>query len=261
MEGSTRPYQVQSVHRAISIMKLLADSEPMKVSDIARAIETPKTTCFMILQTLEQSHIVIRTDDNKYRIGHGIYDFVFGDDFMNGLRQVGDAVLLELANDLDMTVHMAVRQGNETLYVLKRESPGFVQFNTHVGQRHLLHLTSVGKAILMGMSDNEIKKLLPREHFTPKTEFTIKTPEQLLQQIADFRKMGYTIEDEEGEYGVRCVGAPIIDSRGRTIGAISVTELKSKLPDRRFEEVGGHLMKAAEMIARNLEIHRFKLPQ
>ena len=261
MEESTRQYQVQSVHRAISIMKLLANSEPMKVSDIARAIQTPKTTCFMILQTLEQENIVVRSEDNKYQIGQGIYDFVFGDDFMNRLKQVGEPILQELALSLDMTTHLAVRQGVETIYVLKQESPGFIQFNTHVGQRHMLHLTSVGKAILMGLHDNEIVKTISQEHFVPRTEYTITSPEELLKQIREFRDRGYSIEDEEGEYGIRCVGAPLVDSRGRTIGAISVTELKSRLPDHRFDEVGRLIKDAASNLTRNLEVHHFKVPQ
>lgn len=256
-----RQYQVQSVHRAIAIVKLLANSEPMKVSDIARAISTPKTTCFMILQTLEQENIVVRSDDNKYRVGQGIYDLVYGDDYVNVLRQAGDPILQELAASMEMTTHLAVREGLETIYVLKRESLGFFQFNTHVGQRHLLHLTSVGKAILMSLGDNEILELIPQEFYAPKTPNTIASPEQLLDQVREFRNKGYTTEDEEGEYGVRCVGAPIIDSKGRTVGAISVTELKSRLPDNRYEEVGRLVIEAAAKLARNLEMHHFKIPQ
>lgn len=246
------------MHRAIAILKLLANSDPMTVSEIARAIQTPKTTCFMILQTLEKEEMVCRTIDNKYKTGQGIFDFVFGNDFVGLLRRAGEPILQEFAAAEEKTVHLAVRQGLETIYVVKAESQGFVQFNTHVGQRHMLHLTSVGKSILMGMDDEEILQLIPREQFQLKTDFTITSPEKLLEQIREFRNKGYATEDEEGEYGIRCVGVPVVDSKGRTLAAISVTELKSKLPDSKYDEVGRMLAETAAKLVRSLEMSRFQ---
>lgn len=249
-------YLVQSVRRAIAILKLLSDSEPMTVSEIGRALDTPKTTCFMILHTLEHEGLIDKHADNKYTISHGVYDLIFGNAYLNVLRDVGTPIAHELSESTGMTVHLAVRQGLETVYIVKAEGPGFVQFNTHVGQRHLLHLTSVGKAILMGLRDEHILNAIPRDLYEAKTEYTITSPEELLKQIQEFRRLGYAIEDEEGEYGVCCLGAPVVDSRGRTVGAFSVTELKSKLPRERFDRIGSLLIEAAAKMANTLEMSR-----
>lgn len=257
MSSAEDMYFVQSVHRAVKILKLLSNSEPMTVSEIGRAIQTPKTTCFMILHTLERDGLVEKLPDNKYRIGQGIYDLIFGTRFVNVLRELGTPIAHQLSERTGMTTHLAIRDGIESVYIVKAEGPGFVQFNTHVGQRHLLHLTSVGKAMLMGMSDRQILDIIPRELYEPRTKYTITSPEQLLEQITSFRDKGYTIEDEEGEYGIRCIGAPVKDSKGRTLGAFSVTELKSKLTEDKFDQIGRMLIEAASQLAKKLELYNF----
>jgi len=260
MQGSAADmYFVQSVRRAIAILRLLSNSGPMTVSEIARAIDAPKTTCFMILYTLEHEGLIDKQPDNRYAISNGIYDLIFGNTYLNILREVGQPIAEQLSEATGMTVHIAVRDGIETVYIVKAEGPGFVQFNTHVGQRHLLHLTSVGKSILMGMSDEQILTIIPRDRYEPKTKYTITSPEQLLSQIQEFRKKGYAIEDEEGEYGICCIGAPIVDSRGRTVGAFSVTELKSKLTQDTFDKIGSMLIEAAAKMASRLEMSRFEI--
>jgi len=251
-------YFVQSVRRAIAILKLLSNSRPMTVSEIGRAIDAPKTTCFMILYTLEHEGLIDKLPDNKYTISQSIYGVIFGHTYLNVLREVGTPIAEQLSEATGMTVHLAVRQGMETVYIAKAEGPGFVQFNTYVGQRHLLHLTSVGKAILMGMSDEQILGIIPRDRYEARTEYTITTPEQLLKQIQEFRKKGYAIDDEEGEYGICCLGAPVIDSQRRTVGAFSVTELKSRLTRDHFDKIGLMLIEATAQMASRLEMSRFE---
>lgn len=252
-------YHVQSVHRAISILRLLSGAEPMSVSELSRHFDIPKTTCFMILQTLEFEGLIEKLNDNKYQIGQGIFELVFGNEHLTKLREIAAPIMQQLSEKLGMTSHLAIKQGIETVYVQKAQGSGFVQFNTHIGQRHLLHLTSVGKAMMMGMPDEQIIRLIPRDRYTAKTEFTITSPEQLLDQIRMFRQKGFAVEDEEGEYGIRCVGAPVVDSRGRTVCALSVTELKNKMPDERFDTVGGMLIEAATLLAGQLELSSYGL--
>lgn len=254
-------YYVQSVHRAIAILRFLSNAKPMTVSELSRQFDIPKTTCFMILQTLEYEGLIEKLEDHKYQISQGIFELVFGNEYLDALRKVGEPVIQKLSEETGMTVHLAIKQGIETVYVLKAQGSGFVQFNTYIGQRHLLHLTSVGKAILMGMQDDRILNLIPRERYTSVTQFTITSPEELLEQIRKFRNIGYAIEDEEGEYGIRCVGAPVIDSKGRTVCGLSVTELKSKMPDECFDEIGRMLIDAAAELAGKLELSGYKLTQ
>lgn len=256
-DSNAKMYLVQSVRRAIAILRLLNHSEPKTVSEISREIDAPKTTCFMILQTLEHEGLIEKIQDNRYQISSGMYDLVIGNEYLNILKELGTPIAQELSLLTGMTVHLAIRQGIESVYIVKADGPGFVQFNTHVGQRHLLHLTSVGKAMLLGMPDDKILKLIPRDRFVQMTEYTISSPEILLKQIQEFRHRGYTIEDEEGEYGIRCIGVPVVDSRGRTIGAFSVTELKNKLPEEKFEAIGQQLKQGASKLARSLELSHF----
>lgn len=256
-EQSPRSYSVQSVHRAIAILKLLTQTSPLSVSEIGRLIDTPKTTCFMILQTLEEENLVTRHEDGKYRIGGGLFELVFGSEYLNALREIGAPLLQELTNLTLMTSHMAVRQDLETVYVAKADAPGYIQFNTYVGQRIPLHLTSVGKTFLMDMDDESIVKLFPDDIFQPRHPNTIMSSKQLVEQIREARRNGYTIEDEEGELGIRCVGAPVKDSRGLIIGAISITSLKERLPASEYARYGEQIKEIAGRLTRDLQVYKW----
>jgi len=258
MEKLSRSYFVQSVHRAIEILKLLSDKSPLTVSEIGRLIQTPKTTCFMILQTLEDDGLIERMEDGKYRTGSGLFDLVFGSQFLNVLRNVGTPLLQELSSNTKMTSHLAVKEGLETVYVAKVDGPGFVQFSTFVGQRIPLYLSGVGKAYMMNMSNESIIKMFPEEKFSSRYANTIANRTQLLEQIEEARVNGYAFEDEEGELGIRCVGVPIINSRGHTLGAISVTALKEQLPAAEYAAFGQQIKEIADRLVRDLQVYDLK---
>lgn len=254
MEKNVRSYAVHSVQRALAIMKVLAHTKCLSVSEIARAIGAPKATTFVIIKTLEAENIVFRLENGSYQLGSGLYDILFGSKFLDILRHVAEPFLEELSAETKMTVHMAVREGRESVYIAKIDGPGFVHFNTFIGQRHLLYLTAIGKAMLMGMDDDEICKLFPMKSFPRKTPKTIRGLHHLLEEIKEARKRGYAIEDEEGELGVRCIGAPIMDVRGRTVGAISITALKEHLPSEVYHDVGSQVVNTARKVAYSISI-------
>jgi DNA-binding IclR family transcriptional regulator len=252
----SRDYNVHSVQRAIAVLRLLNDGNPQTVSDIARLLGMPKTTCFMILQTLESEQLVERREDGKYTIGHGLIELVFGNPLMNVLERVGQPFLHELSQLTGMTAHLAVKQGFDAVYAAKSEGSGFVQFNTFVGQHQPLHVTGVGKAILMGLPDSFILNVYPRERYVPLTPNTVVSPEQLLEHVKTARAKGYAVEDEEGVLGVRCLGVPIVDSHGRTLGSISVTALKEELREEDYDRIAAIMKGVSGKIAQKLELLR-----
>ena len=104
---------------------------------------------------------------------------------------------------------MALMDGDQIVYVAQQPSPHAMRMFTEVGRRANLHDTGVGKAILATLSDDEVRRIVGRTGMptpTPKSHGTI---ESLLADLADIRRRGYSIDDEEQELGVRCYAVSI----------------------------------------------------
>ncbi|WP_226036701.1 IclR family transcriptional regulator [Aquibacillus saliphilus] len=245
-----------SVNRAIKIIRLLSQFHHLTVTEISRRLEIPKTTCFVILQTLEFEGIIRRDNQAKYNIDKGLYALILNADNYDLLKKIARPILQDLTNKTQMTSHLAVREGMETVYLDKVDDSGYVKFNTYKGQTHPLYITSVGKAILMNMDNKEIIKSYAETTFLSKHENTVTSLEDLLDQLEGFRNKGYTLEDEEGEIGIRCIGAPVVDSTGQTIAALSITTLKEKLPESEYFHIGSIIQEAAKQLAYSIELER-----
>lgn len=254
MGDTRRTYSVHSVQRALMILKVLARRPRLTLSQIAKEIGAPRTTALMILSTMQQEKFIDRLEDSTYQLGGGLYDILFSSPFIDTLCATAAPFLAELSEQTGLTVHMAVQEGTDSVYVAKVDGRGMVKFNTYVGQRHALYLTGVGKAILMQTSDDDILGLFPQPSFAEITPKTIRTPGELLEHIRQARQRGYAVEDEEAEMGVSCLGVPIVDLRGVTIGSISVTGLTNQLSLDIHESVAKKMKNTADKIAYALSL-------
>ena len=90
------------------------------------------------------------------------------------------------------------------------------------------------------------------EGLQPRTAKTITTLDALLEDFRSVRERGYSIDDEENEIGVRCVGAPIRDSRGQVFASVSVSGPTERMPLARVSGLASTVMQTADQISREL---------
>jgi len=130
--------------------------------------------------------------------------------------------------------------------------PHFLRTFTEVGRGVPLHATAVGKALLMGASEAEIRRLAANglRRYTPNT---IATEEALLAEIQHFREQGYSVDMEEYEPEARCLGAPIIGTDGKVICAISVAGPTIRLSLERIRALVPMITRSAADIAQALK--------
>jgi len=94
----------------------------------------------------------------------------------------------------------------------------------------LVHATSVGKAILSALPDDDWSRFLPPEPFPQLTTHTHTTLATLRADVAECRARGWAVDAEEAELSGICVGAPILGRTGRPVAAISVCSVTGRLP-------------------------------
>jgi DNA-binding IclR family transcriptional regulator len=116
-----------------------------------------------------------------------------------------------------------------------------------------LHCTSIGKAVLATMPDDEVRALLARTGLPARTAHTITDVDALIAELADVRGRGFAEDHEENEAGVRAVGAAVFDHTGQVFGAVSAAALVYR--DDPAGDRGDQVVQAAAEVSRALGAH------
>ncbi|QHW35523.1 IclR family transcriptional regulator (plasmid) [Paenibacillus rhizovicinus] len=250
---SSNRYAVPALEKSLSILESLAQSrEPLSMPEIAARIKVPKTSIFMILSTLEEHGYIEKTTEGKFRLTLKLYDL--GQTVLDKLdiRDIARPVMQELADQLEYTVHLASLIDGKAVYIEKVQGPSFVQFSTHIGQAWHLHNSGVGKAIAAFLPPQELDHILMKHGLPATTPNTMVNANEFKDFLESVRSLGYAIEDEEGEQGIRCIAAPVFDHNGRVVGSVSITSVRVNLPSQKFSEVGKLVQNKALLISSKL---------
>jgi DNA-binding IclR family transcriptional regulator len=168
------------------------------------------------------------------------------------IRTAAAADLERLAEQTGETVHLAVLDEAEVVYIDKVESSQRLRMFSAIGKRGPVHCTGVGKAMLAFLESDERDKVLERLPLQRFTNATFVTRHSLLLHLAEIRQVGYAKDLEEHEIGIRCTAAPIFDYQGKVIASVSVTAPSLRLSPERLDEIAPFVVRAAEHITRNL---------
>jgi DNA-binding IclR family transcriptional regulator len=138
---------------------------------------------------------------------------------------------------------------NHVVFIQKVDGPGMIKFDTYIGKRSELHCTSLGKSLLAYQSEELLQGLLSHYSFHRFTDKTIASWEAFRKELSKTRQLGYSMDDDEEELGVRCLASPILTSSGETLAAISVTGTTSQIQAQDVKKVGALVRQAAARIA------------
>src|SRR5690606_34804142 len=151
------------------------------------------------------------------------------------LRLASVQALKELRDITGETVHLAVPNDKHMVYIEKLESPSAVRMASYIGSNVSMHSTSVGKAYLAALPQNERDSLIDSLEFTQYMPNTPSNAQQLKQQIEEVIQRGWSVDDEENEAGIYCYGAAILGLNNQPVAAVSVSTLRfrqKKTPSR-----------------------------
>jgi DNA-binding IclR family transcriptional regulator len=205
------------------------------------------------LVTLERRGYLLR-NNKTHRYMFGLKLFSLANMALSGveLRENAAHFLYALMQRSRLTVHMAIIEGDEAVLIEKVEPMGLVRLATWVGKRLELHCSAVGKCLLAYLPEAEFLRLVRDRGLTRNNENTVTSIRRLKNQIAQIRRAGYAVEDEEGEIGCRCVGAPVFDHSGNAIAAISVAGTTAQIPSEEFASFGQLVRQTASDISQAL---------
>lgn len=216
--------RLSSVANAARVLKAFSAENPTwGVSELANHLALSTSSTHRLLSTLTDEAVLEQDrDTGRYRLGLSVFDMAAA---MPKQRTLHEAVLVsmtELRSRTGETVQVGVLDGREVVYVERLDSPNTLRVFTQVGRRVSAHRTSSGKAILAFVSKSRRDELLKGWVLDNKTEFTISDPVALREEVVLTRRRGYAENRQESEMGVVSVAAPIRDSTGFAVAALSL---------------------------------------
>src|ERR1700675_856122 len=214
-----------AVERALAMLEAVAqESAGLSNAEISRKLKIPKSSASYILRTLEtQSYLIRDEDSGKYRVGLKILSLSRGALGGSDVRGVALPIMRHLTHQTGLTCHLAVLDGPEAVYIEKVEPEGFIRMDTWVGRRMRVHATSVGKAIVAHIPQEQLEQILHKSGMEKRTPKTITTLPRLLKELEKVRAQGYAVDDEENNLGARCVGAPVFNQKGAIEASVGLS--------------------------------------
>ncbi len=222
-EKPTTP-SVTSVERVLAILESLSTAKSgLTLPEVSRRLGLPKSSTHCLLLTLERHCYLIR-DARTRRYMFGLKLFSLANMAVNGikLREEAGPSLRALSQQAHATVHMAILDHDEAMIIEKVEPPGVHRQASWVGKRLDLHCSAVGKALLAYLPEADLQRTMANCRLPRHNDNTITSLRRLQLDIAETRRRGYAIEDEEDVIGTRCIGAPVLTGPGEAIAAVSI---------------------------------------
>jgi len=249
--GTSRPYEVSSVRKALEILGVFSVSEPKwSLSAMARRLGLPKSTAHNLLRTLQSFDLVQQDREQRaYRLGPRALEMGLAFSQSSEVLAQARPVLRRVAQLTGETVKLGIISNDQVLIVAAVESTHQLHTRGDTGTRWPLHSTSLGKAILSALSPEECERIVRTRGLPQFTEHTLASWSQLSHELEIIRFRGYATDFEENEPGVRCVAAPIVDGLRGSVAAISVSGPRIRIEDDRLGELAVQILAAAQNIS------------
>jgi DNA-binding IclR family transcriptional regulator len=252
---------LSSVKKALELLDRFTVERPeLSLAEISREVDAHKSSVFRVLTTLEAAGFLEKdSQSGKYRLGLRILDLAGRVLGRYDIRQIAAPFMEELARETGEVIHLAVLDGADIVYLEKKGQGQVLTVATRVGGRNPAYASSMGKILLADLSEHELKAILGRGKLKKLTPNTIDQISKLTEELAKIREQGFALDNEETFPGVRCVGAPIRDARGRVIAAVSVTVPTQRMDDKRIGELWRLVANTARMISERVAASKMEV--
>ncbi|AXK31302.1 IclR family transcriptional regulator [Streptomyces armeniacus] len=240
---------VQSLERAFDLLERMADAGgEVGLSELSTSSGLPLPTIHRLMRTLVACGYVRQQPNRRYALGPRLIRL--GETSSRLLGTWARPYLARLVEETGETANMALLDGDEVVYVAQVPSRHSMRMFTEVGRRVLPHSTGVGKALLAHTPPEEVRALLARTGMPAATEKTITTADGFLDALEHVREVGYAMDDNEQELGVRCIAVSVPDSP--SAAAISISGPAGRVTEAATDKFVPVLREVAEDLSKAL---------
>jgi IclR family pca regulon transcriptional regulator len=214
---------VQSFARGLSIIKCFdAENASMTLSQIAERVDLSRAAARRFLLTLENLGYV-SLEGRNFQLTAKVLDLGYGYLSSLSLPEIAQPHLETLASRVHESASASVLDGTDIVYVARVPIRRIMSVKINIGTRMPAHATSMGRVLLSGLSLPELKALISNFDLPKYTKNTITSKNILLQEINKVRIQGWSINDQELEYGLRSIAVPIFNKAEKVVASINIS--------------------------------------
>jgi IclR family pca regulon transcriptional regulator len=214
---------VQSFARGLSIIKCFdAENPAMTLSQIAERVDLSRAAARRFLLTLQNLGYV-SLEGRNFQLTAKVLDLGYGYLSSLSLPEIAQPHLETLASRVHESASASVLDGTDIVYVARVPIRRIMSVKINIGTRMPAHATSMGRVLLSGLSLPELKALISNFDLPKYTKNTITSKNILLQEINKVRIQGWSINDQELEYGLRSIAVPIYNKAEKVVASINIS--------------------------------------
>lgn len=252
MKGKNRQL-VNSLNRGLIILEKMMDEESIGITEMGKYLNINKSSAYRLLSTLEDRGYVEQNPvTSKYKLGFTFT--LFAEKVQDNLeiRKIAKPFLKELIDRTKECAHLCILFQSMALLIDQEKSPEIFSVNTRIGISEPVYCSSVGKALLGFLPEDEQERLINDLELKPYTVKTITNIETLRYELKKILEKGYAIDDEEIYPGVRCIAAPILNHKGKVLASVGISGPISRIRIENMDEYIKVITDVAKRISQKL---------
>ena len=245
---------IQSLDRGLTILQTVAMSnQPVTLGELSELLDVDRSSAFRLAQTLRRRGFLATPAGRKdYILGSAMWTLSRQYDWSNMLVRVAHEELKSLANGLNETAHLAIREGKNALFIDSVHARHVIVVAGQTGELVPLYATAHGKALLADSDEVHLRSIFGNERLEKYTKTTIVSLPALVKECAGIRQRGCALDEAEFMEGVRCVAAPIRLADGMIVGSVGISAPDSRFLKEHYPQKSARVIECARNIGEML---------
>jgi IclR family acetate operon transcriptional repressor len=252
--ASQETLPIQSLDRGLIILEVIAKANnPVSLTDLTNVLGIDRSSVFRLANTLKRRGFLAYPSGRKdYILGPALWRFLHQYDWGTMLIRVSHEHLKELADQINETAHLAIREGKHALFIDHTTANHLISVSAQTGEMVPLYCTAHGKALLADADERELRALIGPGQLRRYTKNTMTSIQELSKDCALIKKRGYATDEAEFAEDLRCVAAPIRVDNDVIVGSIGVSAPMSRFSKERHRVAAVQVCKVADAIGQLL---------
>jgi DNA-binding IclR family transcriptional regulator len=230
--------RVNSLIKAMRILDCFSTERPeLNLTELSQQLKMPMSTLFNMIRTLKDSGYLIKIKNSqKYRLGFKLMELSYNLRASLSIIQLALPNMEELQSRTGEIVYLTTYINGRVLYLeCLYPSKRSISYSVY-GKTNPMHSSGCGKSMLAYMPEKTVDAIIDQCGLPQITPNTITNKAKLKKALAEYRKLGYAVDNEENDHNVRCIAMPILDSNGFVAGALSISGPVMSMTDEKFPE-------------------------
>ncbi len=250
MKEPSKHDEVGVLIKAMNLLVFLAEI-PLTVAELSERSDISKSTVYRILYTLESGGYVVRDPGSrKYVLGPALIGLGRATRNSANLIRYVRPTLMELRKKYNETVNLGVLSYGKVIYLATLESDHQLRVTVPLTIDNNAHTTALGKAILSSMAEESALRIISTIYASKNNQKSRYTETEFIEIIRSSRMEGFAIDNEDDVVGFRCVAAPILNSSGDPIAAISISAPTVRVSLEELVKIGNDLVEVCNNLKR-----------